>query len=145
MVKTVACVLLSHYLDNSAKEKDTRMVDPLPVKTMRRLLESRKPRDLDWAHNLCTTGRFVHRDVWMRPLDRTYVNKTVVPLYTETVSALRTFAKSKDLSPQEKKLVQQFIHNNTCRQRNIKENFLKGKRSNLVPDDKVSGPKKRHA
>lgn len=121
------------------------MAETVNVITLRALLQRRTKRDLTWAHNVCTTGRFAHRDVWIRTLERSYVDKTVVPLFSKAVSALRSFAKSKSLTPKEKKLVEVFIRNNSCRKRNIKMNYLKGKRSNLLPDDKVSGPKKRHA
>ena len=122
------------------------MNDPLSVMRMESLLQRKEElREMDWAQKICTAGRFLHKDVWTMPLDRGYVEFTVLPLFSGADKALRDFTHRKDISPEDKNQVEPYIRNNTLRVKNIRDNFLKGKRSALVPDDKISEPKKRHA
>jgi len=69
------------------------------------------------------------------------VRKIVLPLFEKAREVLSEWLNESE----DRNLVCQFIENNERRKENIRENFLKGKRSSLMPGDEVSGQKREGA
>jgi len=96
-----------------------------------------KMRNVAWAHDTCTTSRFIHLDVWRFGLKRQYVEKRVLPLLIQAKAELRALAESGvEVSDREK--IYMYMRNDELRIKNIQENYLNGKPSGCVPNDTIS-------
>lgn len=93
---------------------------------------------MQWAHDVCTTSRFIHICVWKFCPEHDYVRLTVIPLLMTAMKELLTAKDSSGLDEPQKKQIALYVENDELRLRNIEENYLKCRPSAFVPDNKLS-------
>jgi hypothetical protein len=99
---------------------------------------SRDP--MRWAHDVCTASRAVHVGVWRFCPEQMYVEEKVLPLLHSAHEKLHSLLKGNDLTAADKEKVATYATNVELRMRNISGNYLKGKPSAFIPEDKLSEP-----
>ncbi|HUT28548.1 MAG TPA: hypothetical protein VMX13_02060 [Sedimentisphaerales bacterium] len=93
-------------------------------------------RNVEWAHDICTSSRFVHVNVWRFQPDRKRV-RDIIELLERARSELLSILNSGDYDNDRKKF-QEYIDNVGARVANLKNNYLTGKPSAFAPHDKIS-------
>ncbi|MBL7146850.1 MAG: hypothetical protein ISS76_21615 [Phycisphaerae bacterium] len=97
-----------------------------------------KERDVKWAHEVCTTSRMVHLNVWRFCPDREYVKDMVIPLLKKAQDSLLKLCMSKHLEEETKKKISDYAENDGFRAKNLEQNYLHCKPSAFRPGDKLS-------
>jgi len=95
--------------------------------------------DAEWAREVCTASRFVHLNVWIFTPKREQA-RDIIKLLQRARKDLLSMVNSGDFD-KDKKVIEPYIENVGGRIRNLKENYLVGKPSAFVPDDKLSEPR----
>jgi len=103
------------------------------IARMRSLL-SRKDRDADWAHDVCTASRMIHIGVWAECPGKDEVRSTVLPLLKQAAVAIAAIGDGLDGEGRE--MLDRYAKNDELRWANIKENYLQDKPSAFAPDER---------
>jgi hypothetical protein len=95
---------------------------------------------MTWARNVCIESRSVHVATWRFCPPRDFVAETALPLLLRAQKKLRELVGIKDLPNEEREKLETYSRNLELRIRNIAENYLHGRPSAFIPDDKLSEP-----
>ena len=97
----------------------------------------KEQRDAAWAHDVCTTSRMVHLNVWRFCPDRKYVRDTVIPLLKKAKKNLLELCESKRLEGVRTKIFE-YAENDRFRILNLERNYLNCRPSAFRPGHKLS-------
>lgn len=90
-------------------------------------------RDLGWVKEVCRHSKLIHINVWRFYVERWYVEHKVLPLLNKIIGEIAALGKRKS----GKSGLDVYGSNVAKRVKNLKENYLEGKRSAFVPGDKI--------
>lgn len=97
----------------------------------------KRKRDFRWAHEVCTMSRFIHLNVWTSCAEDEYVKRQVLPLLKKAAHELEAIRKAGGQDNDTKIALLATRRNVEARIRNLQTNFLAGKLSDFMPEDRI--------